>query len=149
MIVVGFLIGTPTFITKHGEYVSWLTREYRGLGDAARGGKYGNTQSWFLDYFFSKTPSWFEPYTINSLWGAMGVPLLILSSCAFVYFIYRARSEKGAQRIIYLDFLLFGWLRGGGWNSLTSVDSAGSTLADSADSMGAGSVWSGISTIGE
>ncbi len=107
MIPIGFLIGTPTFLTRHREFIGTAKKEHRGMGDAARGGKYGTTQTWFLDYLFANVPSWFEPYTINSLWGAMGIPLLIVVCFAFIYFIYKGISKDTRDRVIYWDFLLF------------------------------------------
>ena len=55
MIVVGFLVGTPTFLTRHSKYLSRVKSERRGMGSAETGGKYGVTQSWYLDYLFSTT----------------------------------------------------------------------------------------------
>lgn len=123
MIPLGFLIGTPTFITRYRQYLGMAAREKRGMGSAVQGGKYGSTQRWFFDYFFSTVPSWFEPLTINSLWGAMGIPLLITVFLAFIYFIYRGIDKKTPRKVIYWDFVLFisifyWFIAGGGKNRI-------------------------------
>lgn len=107
MIPAGFLIGTPMFVTKHREFSGSLFKEHKGLGSADKGGKYGSTQTCFFDYFFNNVPSWFEPYTYNSLWGAMGVPLLIVVCMAFLYFIFLGFYKDTPDKIIFWDFIIF------------------------------------------
>lgn len=107
MIPIGFLIGTPTFLTRFRQYTKSVIGERKGMGSAVEGGKYGNTQAGFFDYFYATTPSWFEPYTINSLWGAMGIPLLIVTSLAFIYFIYKGINKDTKNKAVYWDFLIF------------------------------------------
>ncbi len=107
MIPIGFLAGTPMFLARYREFTGRAIGEHKGLGSSKTGGKYGNTQTCFFDYFFNKVPSWFEPYTYNSLWGAMGIPLLILVLLAFIYFIFMGIGTGTKNKIIYWDFILF------------------------------------------
>ncbi|MGA1867804.1 MAG: ArnT family glycosyltransferase [bacterium] len=120
---LGFLITTPMFIPKFNSFTERMLRTYRGKAITAEEkqagvkGKLGQTQQNYFDYLFSTTPNWNEPLCINSLMGAMDLPLLILTLMALIYGIWHGithgvmkGSDEGIINIIFAIYCIVYYL---------------------------------------
>ena len=102
MIPVAFIIGTPIFLLRINNYLGHSQRQLA----AQTGGKLGFTQSWYFDYIFSRIPSNYEPFAIDSLWGAMGLPILILLILGLIYALYRGFTQRDKIQPLDIGFSL-------------------------------------------
>ena len=102
MIPVSFVIGTPIFLVRFKNYLGHSQRQVA----AQTGGKLGFTQSWYFDYLFSRIPSNYEPLAIDSFWGAMGLPILILLLLGLIYALYRGFTHRDKIQPLDIGFSL-------------------------------------------
>ncbi|MGA1790499.1 MAG: ArnT family glycosyltransferase [bacterium] len=102
MIPVSFVIGTPIFLVRFKNYLGHSQSQIT----AQTGGKLGFTQSWYFDYLFSRIPSNYEPLAIDSFWGAMGLPILILLLLGLIYAFYRGFTHRDKIQPLDIGFSL-------------------------------------------
>jgi hypothetical protein len=102
MIPVSYLIGTPIFLFRFKTY--FMRTQRQAAVQAA--GKLGFTQNWYFDYLFSRIPSNYEPLAIDSFWGAMGSPILILLILGLIYAIYKGFTNKDKIQPLNIGFSL-------------------------------------------
>ena len=114
-IFIGFVMGTPQFVPKFTDYTGRFIKtgqsHFVTKSELSEGkkGKLGQVQQGYFDLIFSTTPNWNEPLSLNSLRGAMDLPLLILTLIGLFYALYKGlvlRSKEGGVDIAFVAFIL-------------------------------------------
>jgi len=82
-IPLGFLVGTPSFLTQSEKFIERAASEKSG--QYGIGGKPGDVQQGYFDYLFCQNSTYNEPFSQNSLMGSMGIPLLLLTLLGVFY----------------------------------------------------------------
>lgn len=114
-IALGFLIGTPMFIPRFKPFTARLMRtkksnvitaERKAEGYKA---KLGQVQQGYFDLLFSTTPNFNEPLCLNSVRGAMDMPLLLLTLAGLFFSLYiglTKHTKQGAIDIVFVTFII-------------------------------------------
>ncbi len=112
-IVIAFLIGTPMFLFKSNEYIPHLVKMKKTQTITAKEkssgyrAKLGQVQQGYFDLLFSTTPNFNEPLCMNSLRGAMDLPLLLLTLAGLIFALYKGCTLLNKQGAIDLVFVLY------------------------------------------
>ncbi|MCL6583717.1 MAG: phospholipid carrier-dependent glycosyltransferase [bacterium] len=108
-ILLGFILGTPSFLYQHSRFIERAAGEQKG--QYSIGGKPGDVQQGYFDYLFCQNPTYNEPLAQNSLMGSMGIPLLVLTLAGIFFTLQRGVVQKlkpgNVDLILSLSCLIF------------------------------------------
>ncbi|MEW6380024.1 MAG: phospholipid carrier-dependent glycosyltransferase [bacterium] len=108
-ILLGFILGTPSFLYRHDQFIERACGEQKG--QYSIGGKPGDVQQGYFDYLFSQNPTYNEPFAQNSLAGSMGIPLLLLTLLGIFFALRQGVLQKlkkgNADLILSVSSLVF------------------------------------------
>jgi len=108
-IPLGFVIGTPSFLYRSSQFTGRAASEESGQYNI--GGKPGDVQQGYFDYLFCQNSTYNEPFSQNSLMGAMGIPLLLLTLLGIFYALRLGLLQKldrgNVDLILSLSCLVF------------------------------------------
>lgn len=129
--VVVFTLTTPFFWLETAEYLDRLKLE----AQIQRWGQVGRIQDGWLDYLFSTTPTWEQPWLSTSLLGNLGLPGLVVLLfalglalcgrggrgalvCALFFLVYlvlisgpgRLKAYRFLMPILPIGYALIGWM---------------------------------------